>query len=74
MPESKYSKQQKTTPACELEPNASCPPTSNTDEQQKQLSDKGSGIGKDGMKFRYWHLIAALIVTGAGVYKVVSIK
>ncbi|KAH0954103.1 hypothetical protein HN011_010886 [Eciton burchellii] len=72
LPESKYSKPQKTVPACEAEPNASCPPTCNercnTKSDQKQSSE---GFGKGGKyKFRYWHLLAALLVTGVTAYNI----
>jgi len=73
LPESKYSKPQKTVPACEAEPNASCPPACNeeckTNSNQKQSSE---GFGKGGKyQFRYWHLIAALLMTGVTAYNVI---
>ncbi|KAL0110937.1 hypothetical protein PUN28_012772 [Cardiocondyla obscurior] len=73
IPDSKYSKSQKAVPACEAgefcpASQEGCRPSS----EQKQSSDKGSGPGKDGKyQFRYWHLLAALIVTGV-TYKVSS--
>jgi hypothetical protein len=70
---SKYSKLQRTVPPCEAEHNASCPTPCKEmhklDGEQKQSSEKGSGkFGK--YQFRYWHLLAALIVTGVAAYKV----
>ncbi|CAL1689061.1 unnamed protein product [Lasius platythorax] len=75
IPESKYSKPQKAVPACQIEPNASCPATQECklNGEQKQSSEKGSDFGKNGKyQFRYWHLLAALLVTGVAAYKVSS--
>lgn len=74
MPDSRYSKSQKTAvPACEIE--GSCPASQECklDSQQAQSSEKGSDLGpKNGKyQFRYWHLLAALIVTGV-TYKVIQ--
>lgn len=65
VPESKYSKPQKEIPACELA-NGSCPPDCN--KGQKQSSDDG---GNKKYQFQYWHLLAALVVTGVAGYTVV---
>lgn len=73
MPESRYSKSQKDVPACEIGPNATCPLSQECklNGKQKELSEKGSDFGKNGKyQFRYWHLLAALLVTGVAVYKV----
>ncbi|KMQ95914.1 apoptosis-inducing factor mitochondrial [Lasius niger] len=75
IPESKYSKPQKAVPACQIEPKASCPATQECklNGEQKQSSEKGSDFGKNGKyQFRYWHLLAALLVTGVAAYKVSS--
>lgn len=72
VPESSYFDQQKAVPACEAEPNASCPSCQECKPNggQKQ-SERGSGFGKTGKwHFRYWHLLAALIVTGVTTYNV----
>lgn len=70
MPGSRYSKSQKAVPACELEEN--CPAAQECKSNSKQLSERGSDSGKNGKyQFRYWHLLAALIVTGV-VYKVIQ--
>lgn len=73
MPNSKYSKSQKTFPACETE--GTCPASQEgckLNSQQKQLGKKGSDFGKNGKyQFHYWHLLAALIVTGVA-YKVIQ--
>ncbi|XP_011144588.1 apoptosis-inducing factor 1, mitochondrial [Harpegnathos saltator] len=65
VPESKYSKPQKEVPACELR-NGSCPP--NCNQEQKQSGDGG---GKK-YQFQYWHLLAALVVTGVAGYTLFS--
>lgn len=71
--DARYSKSKKTVPACETEGSCpasqeGCKPNSN----QKQPSEKGSDPGKHGKyQFSYWHLLAALIVTGVA-YKVSS--
>lgn len=62
--ELKYPKPQKQIPACESA-NGSCPPESN--KGQKQSGDRG---GKR-YQFQYWHLLAALVVTGVVGYTVV---
>lgn len=64
MPESKYSKAQKEIPPCAL-PNGSCPPECN--KEQKQSGDGGGTK----YQFQYWHLLAALVVTGVAGYTVV---
>ncbi|XP_071569741.1 apoptosis-inducing factor 1, mitochondrial [Temnothorax nylanderi] len=72
VPDSRYFKSQKTVPPCEVE--ASCPAAQECklNGRQEQPSEKGSDPGKNGKyQFRYWHLLAALIVTGAA-YKVSS--
>lgn len=72
MPSSRDFKLQKPVPACELE--ASCPASQEckANDKQKQSSEKGSDFGKSGKyQFSYWHLFAALIVTGAA-YKVIQ--
>ncbi|XP_011330996.2 apoptosis-inducing factor 1, mitochondrial [Ooceraea biroi] len=73
VPESRYSKPRQAVPACEAEHNASCPARNECkpDNDQKQSSEGGSGFGKGGKyQFRYWHLLAALIVTGVTAYNV----
>lgn len=73
VPESRYSKSQKDVPACEIGPNATCPLSQECklNGKQKELSEKGSDFGKNGKyQFRYWHLLAALLVTGVAIYKV----
>lgn len=70
MPESRYSKPQKDVPVCEV---GSCPMVQDCklNGEQKQSSGKGSDFGKTGKyQFRYWHLFAALLVTGVATYKV----
>ncbi|XP_025989791.1 apoptosis-inducing factor 1, mitochondrial [Solenopsis invicta] len=70
VPESRYSKSQKAAPACELEAN--CPASQECKPKDKPPSEKSSDSGKNGKyQFHYWHLLAALIVTGV-VYKVSS--
>lgn len=70
--QSKYSKSQKFAPACET--GASCPASQQgckPNGNQNQPSEKGSD-GKNGKyQFHYWHLLAALIVTGVA-YKISS--
>lgn len=75
VPESRYSKSQKDVPACEIGPNATCPLSEDCklNGKQKELNEKGSNFGKNGKyQFRYWYLLAALLVTGVAVYKVSS--
>ncbi|KAL6441304.1 hypothetical protein ACFW04_003515 [Cataglyphis niger] len=72
MPESRYSKAQKDVPVCET---GSCPMVQDCklNGEQKQSSEKGSNFGKTGKyQFRYWHLFAALLVTGVATYKIFS--
>ncbi|XP_012232840.2 apoptosis-inducing factor 1, mitochondrial isoform X1 [Linepithema humile] len=69
------SKPERAVPPCEAERDASrstsCKEVHKLDGEQKQSSEKGSGkFGK--YQFRYWHLLAALIVTGVAAYKVSS--
>ncbi|KAG5324194.1 AIFM1 factor, partial [Acromyrmex heyeri] len=72
--ESKYLKSQKTIPVCET--GAPCPaPQERCKPNNKQIqpNEKGSDFRKNGKyQFSYWHLIAALIVTGTGAYKISS--
>lgn len=74
VPESRYSKPQKPVPPCEAKFNGSCPQECKLNGEQKQSSEKGgSDYGKNGKyQFRYWHLLAALLVTGVAAYKVSS--
>ncbi|KYQ60141.1 Apoptosis-inducing factor 1, mitochondrial [Trachymyrmex zeteki] len=73
VPESKYLKSQKTIPVCET--GASCPAPQERckpNSKQIQLNEKGSDFRKNGKyQFSYWHLVAALIVTGVA-YKISS--
>lgn len=64
------SKSKRTVPPCEAEDNVSHSTSCKVKlDGEKQSSEKGSGkIGK--YQFRYWHLLAALIVTGVAAYKV----
>lgn len=74
--ESKYSKSQKAIPPCEAQPDGSCPAYDicKGNGEQKSQNEKDSSFGKNGKngkyKFRYWHLLAVLIVTGVAGYKV----
>ncbi|XP_070165438.1 apoptosis-inducing factor 1, mitochondrial isoform X1 [Polyergus mexicanus] len=70
MPESRYSKPQKDVPACEAGP---CPRIEECklNGEQKQSSKKGSGKNEI-YPIRYWHILAALLVTGVGAYKIFS--
>lgn len=70
-----HSKPERIVPPCEAEQNGTCPmPCKEVEKiegEEKQSSEKGSGkFGK--YQFRYWHLLAALIVTGVAAYKVSS--
>jgi len=71
MSESKYLKSQKTIPVCET--GAPCPvPQERCKPNNKSIqpNKKGSDFRKNGKyQFKYWHLVAALIVTGVA-YKV----
>ncbi|KYM89656.1 Apoptosis-inducing factor 1, mitochondrial [Atta colombica] len=73
MSESKYLKSQKTIPVCET--GAPCPvPQERCKPNNKpiQPNKKGSDFRKNGKyQFSYWHLVAALIVTGVA-YKISS--
>ncbi|XP_032690012.1 apoptosis-inducing factor 1, mitochondrial [Odontomachus brunneus] len=64
VPESKYSKAQKEIPPC-ASPNGSCPPECNKEQS-------GNGGGKK-YQFQYWHLLAALVVTGVAGYTIFSL-
>lgn len=75
--ESRYSKSQKAIPPCEAQPDGSCPAydTCRGNGEQKSQNKKDSGFEKNGKyKFHYWHLLAALIVTGVAGYKVIYQK
>lgn len=73
MSESTYSKSQKSLPACEAADTCPIPHEEcKLNSKQEQPSEKGSDCDKNGKyQFRYWHLLAALIVTGVA-YKVIQ--
>jgi len=71
VPESRYSKSQKAVPACEIEGTCPASQECRLNDKQNQSGEKGSDFSKNGKyQFRYWHLLAALIVTGVA-YKVI---
>ena len=70
--ESKHLKSQKTFPDCET--GAPCPTQEKCKPNNKQIqpNKKGSDFRKNGKyQFSYWHLVAALIMTGVA-YKVLQ--
>ncbi|KAG7204912.1 hypothetical protein KM043_005305 [Ampulex compressa] len=75
VPESTYSKPKKTVPACESQPNGTCPPSCYAQcgplNDSQQQSGQG-GSGKNGKWPPYWKLLATLIIAGVTIYAISS--